>query len=223
MDFCLYGYVLIFAADMHLRPEAEDDAARFVRWTMEMRARAESVYILGDLFDYWYTGLERRFPVVTEALSSSGIHVMRGNRDFLLGNGPLPGLDIVHDEEITITVGTRRVLLAHGHTLAASDRGFKLLHAYGWPAIERLDRACPMFLKDLLARFMVSSSRTFRASSVEIPEDTVRSRGVDLVICGHLHRRLERGGLMVLPAFCDTGSWLEWDEAGPGGPILRGA
>ncbi len=210
--FCLYEDVHAFVADIHLRPRAAGETERFLAWVTGHASRADHVFILGDLFDYWYTGLEGSVGQVLDALRNTRTHVLTGNRDFLLGGSGIAGVDILRAEEVTITIGDMRVLLAHGHTLAVSDSRFRLLHHYGWPVLARVDRLLPAGIKDILARFFVRSSRAVRASSLEIPQGIARMRGVDMVICGHLHRHIERDDLIVVPPFCDTGSWMEWEE-----------
>jgi len=207
--------VQIFVADIHLRPDSKEEAARFISWLLKAVRDADGIYILGDLFDYWYTGLEERFHDVIEALRSPKVHLMPGNRDFLLKNSSLPGVTIIRTEEIFITIGDSKVLLAHGHTLTEADAGFRLLHRYGWPLFERIDQWLPPSLKELCARALVQSSAVIRPLSVEIRRNIEEEKGVDTVICGHLHRYITEKGLIVLPAFHDSGSWLAWDESGP--------
>jgi UDP-2,3-diacylglucosamine pyrophosphatase LpxH len=159
--------------------------------------------------------MEARFPEVMEALRSPGVHIMPGNRDFLLRNARIQGVNVTEAEEMTIALGEKTILLAHGHTLTDADTGFRLLHRYGWPVLERIDRFLPAPVKGRLARTMVKSSAIVRPSSATIRSGIAGIKGVDMVICGHLHRHVEQEGLIVLPAFFDSGSWLEWDAAGP--------
>ncbi len=188
---------------------------RFASWLSRARQEADAVYILGDIFDYWYTGLERRCPVVMEALRSPKVHVMPGNRDFLLRDSRLQGIDVIMPEELVLCVGGTRVLIAHGHTLTTADTGFRLLHRYGWPLLRLIDAWLPVSAKDRCARALVKSSAVVRPSSAAIRENIAAERGVDMVVCGHLHRHVEKDGLIVLPAFFDTGTWLVWDLSGP--------
>jgi UDP-2,3-diacylglucosamine pyrophosphatase LpxH len=204
-----------FIADIHLRPEAEKDISRFVSWLTDIKAEADAVYILGDLFDYWYTGLEERFREVLGALSSPGVHLLKGNRDFLLKNFLSPEIHIIPAEEFIIRINDTRVLIAHGHTLTQGDTGFRLLHRFGWPLIESLDRMLPLNFKDRLAQLLVDSSAAVRPSFASIREGIEAEKDVDLVICGHLHRYYTGPGLIVLPAFFDSGQWLAWDDSGP--------
>jgi len=205
-----------FIADIHLRPDAAKDAHRFVSWLSHVKADVEAVYILGDLFDYWYAGMESRFKEILTVLQSPKVHLLIGNRDFLLKDANLPGINIIRSEETVVIINGVKVLLAHGHTLTKSDLGFRLLHSFGWPALKVLDRLLPPNLKYLLARFLVNSSASIRPSSAVIREGIDVERGVDMVICAHLHRYITRPGLIVLPAFFDSSQWLSWDDSGPG-------
>jgi len=204
----------VFVADIHLRPDAREDAARFIAWLSERLTDAEGVYILGDLFDYWYSGAEGRFEDVLKSLCSPKVHLMRGNRDFLLNNSTLQDIHIIREEEIVMPLYGSKVLLAHGHTLTEADEGFKMLHRYGWPLLEALDRLLPLPLKERCARSLVRSSAVIRPSSSQIRNGIEREKGVDTVICGHLHRHVVKPGLIVLPAFYDSGAWLVWGEQG---------
>jgi UDP-2,3-diacylglucosamine hydrolase len=206
--------VHIFVADIHLRPDSKEEAARFISWLSRRLQDADEIYILGDLFDYWYSGIETRFKDVLEALRSPKVHLLPGNRDFLLNNSRQKGIDIILVEETVITINGSRILLAHGHTLTEGDTGFKLLHRYGWPLLEHLDHLFPLSLKDRCACSLVKSSAVVRSSLSNIREGIHTEKGVDTVICGHLHRYITQPGLIVLPAFYDSGAWLEWDKSG---------
>jgi UDP-2,3-diacylglucosamine hydrolase len=205
----------IFVADIHLRPDAKEEAARFIQWLSQRLQEADQIYILGDLFDYWYSGIEVRFIDVIEALRTPKVHLLSGNRDFLLRNVDLKGIDIIRPEETVITLYGSRILLAHGHTLTEADAGFKLLHRYGWPVLELLDRLLPLSWKERCARSLVKSSAVVRPSSSQIRPAIEKEKAVDTVICGHLHRYVTEPGLIVLPAFYDSGQWLIWDDKGP--------
>ncbi|MBN2297143.1 MAG: metallophosphoesterase family protein [Deltaproteobacteria bacterium] len=192
-----------------------DDSHRLVSWLRDIQERASHIYILGDLFDYWYTGVEPRVQDILKALESPRISVLTGNRDFLMKNITMHSIHFIPDEEHQIELFGKRILLAHGHTLTDNDRGFRILHRYGWPVLRVLDRRMPAGIKDRLARFLVKSSLSIRPPHAGINEDIAQIRGVETVICGHLHRAFMSTGLIVLPAFFDTGQWLAWDKNGP--------
>ncbi len=179
-----------------------------------MKEQESPIYILGDLFDYWFTGIEPVLADVLTALSSPRVFVIPGNRDFLLANSSAPGIRVLGEEEIVHAPSSRRVLLAHGHTLTEGDYKFKVLHALGWPVLRLLDRVLNGASKERIARLMVSSSAFVRAPRAAIDPSLASRRGVDTIICGHLHRAFLSERLIVLPPFFDTGQWLAWDERG---------
>lgn len=184
-------------------------------WIERAKRDGGSVYILGDLFNYWFSGLEESLRDVLSALKDPRIHILPGNRDFLITNLQESGIHVMREEEVITSPSSERLLLAHGHTLTQGDYGFKALHALGWPVLKFFDRWLPGSLKDRLARLLVASSAAVRPPHATIDPDIARLRGVDAVVCGHLHRKLVTENLIVLPSFFDTGQWLFWDERGP--------
>ena len=204
-----------FAADFHLRPGSQEDSERFLAWLRQVLPESQAVYLLGDLFDYYFTGLEGPAAGILERLRNPRVHLLPGNRDFLLHNLRLEGLDIVPAEELRLDLFGVQALIAHGHTLTENDRGFRVLHRWGWPLLRLLDRHLSPALKTHLARRLVASSSVIRPPEAHIPADIADLRGVDMVICGHLHREIRLPGLTVIPAFVDTGAWLGWNAHGP--------
>jgi UDP-2,3-diacylglucosamine pyrophosphatase LpxH len=205
---------MICIADIHIRPGQQEDSRRFIAWLEESKACGERIYILGDLFDYWFTGIEPELRDVLDALSSPQVFIIPGNRDFLLSNRASRGITILGEEEIVLSPSSQKVLLAHGHTLTEDDCGFKILHALGWPVLKLLDRALKGPFKDRFARLMVSSSAAVRPPRAVIDPALAGKRKVDMIICGHLHRMLLSERLIVLPPFFDSEQWLVWDEKG---------
>lgn len=206
---------MIFVADVHMRPDCPADHEKFRTWIERTKQGVQSVYILGDLFDYWFSGIEDRFEGVLDVLKDPLIRILPGNRDFLLANRRGSGIHIMKEEEVIISPSSERLLLAHGHTLTEGDYGFRVLHALGWPMLKCFDRWLPGARKNHLARLLVASSAAVRPPRAVISPDIAHRRGVDTVICGHLHRKLVTKSLIVLPSFFDTGQWLLWDDQGP--------
>ena len=205
----------IFIADLHIRPHVEADKENFISWLDYVSPYATKIYILGDLFEYWYTGIEKHLDDVIKALSHPDIHILPGNRDFLMRDYTHKNIDIITKEEIVFNIYGEKVLIAHGHTLTTGDIGFKLLHRFGWPVLRLFDKLLPATLKHMCATSMVNSSAVIRPPSSDIPRDIALRRGVDKVVCGHLHRGIMTDRLIVLPSFIDNRAWMEWDENGP--------
>ena len=83
----------LFASDLHLSPERPALASAFRAFCGGPARAAAAVYLLGDLFDWWIGDDQLREPFdheVAEAIAGvtrSGVpvHLVHGNRDFLLG------------------------------------------------------------------------------------------------------------------------------------------
>lgn len=161
-----------FLSDAHLGSRALSDAqahqAGLVELLYQMRQDAREIYILGDLFDYWFEYLwpdksKRQYSPVLEAirqLTDSGIavHFFIGNHDiWTFGQlAKLTGMTI-HRHPETIMLHGKRCLMAHGDGLVPSDylkrlpkpvqrkiRKFKWLRAlFHHPIAQALYRCVP--------------------------------------------------------------------------------
>ena len=84
----------LFVADVHLCESRPGASARFFDFLNHIASEAESLYILGDLFESWVGDDDLAAPlhqsVITHLadLSARGvkIHFMHGNRDFMLAS-----------------------------------------------------------------------------------------------------------------------------------------
>lgn len=124
-----------FASDIHLG-HGDADSARererlFVQWLDEVSADAEEIYLLGDIFDFWYewrevvpAGFVRVLGKLAE-LTDRGItiHFLTGNHDMWM-RGYLErecGLKLYY-KPTEFTVGRRHLLLAHGDNINVQDK-----------------------------------------------------------------------------------------------------
>jgi UDP-2,3-diacylglucosamine hydrolase len=220
-----------FISDLHLSPAYPERTDRFLRFLEYARRQKTELYILGDLFDFW-TGsspakTEDHRPVLEgmrEAVRQGvPIHLMTGNRDFLLEERDRPealaGVRFLSDL-CTIPLGKQTALLTHGDLLCSADTAY-----LRWRAVcrSRLFRTISRLLPAGMARKLGRKARSTSEAAIQAkpkevlevtPEtaiDLARAWGADLIICGHLHRermrRLETNG-QVLPLYV-LGSWEE--------------
>ena len=130
-----------FVSDIHLGLRAEakslDRDRKFARWLNEVSADAESIYILGDLFDYWYeykTVVPRGYTRVLGKLAELAdaginIHIFPGNHDiwmFTYFQKEL-GATVHHKQPYETEISGKTFLMAHGDGLGPGDRGYKFL------------------------------------------------------------------------------------------------
>ena len=201
-----------FFSDAHLGAEAESrEAAREKRlhdFLYSLPGRAASVYVVGDLFDFWFeyrTAIPRRYFETLCALKrvrESGVEItyLTGNHDFWLGEFLSQKLGIrTHDGALTLDLQGRRVWLHHGDGLIGGDLGYRVLKrvlrsraAIGLYRLLHPDLGIP------LARWMSGASRESRGARA-VDSDRLRreiaaprfAEGYDAVMIGHFHHAYE--------------------------------
>lgn len=116
-----------FLSDLHLGapyfPDSKESEKRVVAFLDHIRHDADTIYLLGDILDYWYEyryvvprGFVRFFGKLAE-LADSGIRIvwMKGNHDIWIYDylpGEL-GIEVV-DGALIEDIGGKRFYLAHG-------------------------------------------------------------------------------------------------------------
>lgn len=134
------GKKIYFASDNHLgAPNAAASRVReikFVSWLDSIKSDASAIFLLGDLFDFWFEykyvipkGFTRVLGKLAE-LSDSGIkiHFFVGNHD-LWTNGYLAeelNIQVYHNPE-EFTFNNTCFFIGHGDGLGPGDKGFKRL------------------------------------------------------------------------------------------------
>jgi len=208
-----------FVSDAHIgggRPDAEQRLFRFLE---SIRGKADSLHILGDLFEFWFEygqsipkpGFRALAELAELSRTGTRIGYLKGNHDFWFKDFWRRELGAEATDELDVVLDGKRVFLAHGDALdrALVPRIFRVLmrsRLDGWlysmlhPDIgiglalavaraSRVRRARPSLVKD-----MVSFAEAKLAS------------GFDIVIMGHSHvpevRQLG-GGVYV-----NVGDWL---------------
>lgn len=220
------GSAVYFIADVHLVPHPDDQQRMredaLIAFLRHIREDAEALYIVGDLFDFWFeyrtvvplTGGRVLFEIYR--LIQDGIHVvcLPGNHDIWLGDylREQVGMD-VPEGPMEVTHQGRRLFLAHGDEFR-SDWKFRLSRGI---LKSRFCIACFGLLHpDLGARLAswTSSLSEHRARGtagrdLRFLRELAGPRldnGCDAFICGHyhlaVHEHLEGGSLVVL------GDWI---------------
>ncbi|MDE7377946.1 MAG: UDP-2,3-diacylglucosamine diphosphatase [Paraprevotella sp.] len=131
-----------FISDAHLGsraiPHGRMQERRLVRFLDTIKHKASAVYMLGDMFDFWYEyrmvvpkGYTRFLGKVSE-LTDLGVevHFFTGNHDIWCGDYLEKECGVVlHRQPQTLEIGDKVFLLAHGDGLGDPDRKFKFLRA----------------------------------------------------------------------------------------------
>ena len=131
---------VFFISDAHLGSWALDhkrmQERRLVRFLDDIKDKAQAVYMLGDMFDYWYEykyvvpkGYTRFLGKISE-LTDSGVevHYFIGNHDiWMFGYLERECGVILHKEPLTVEIMGKEFFLAHGDGMGDPSRSFRLL------------------------------------------------------------------------------------------------
>ncbi|MES9856016.1 MAG: UDP-2,3-diacylglucosamine diphosphatase [Sedimenticola sp.] len=123
----------LFISDLHLSRARPAVTTLFLRFLEEQGGTAKNLYILGDLFDAWI-GDDDNTPPIPEirralratAAQGTDIHLMHGNRDFLIGEqfAAEAGCSLISDPTL-IQLPQGAALLMHGDLLCSDDREYQ--------------------------------------------------------------------------------------------------
>jgi UDP-2,3-diacylglucosamine hydrolase len=196
----------LFIADLHLSAGHPGALARFLDFLAGRAATAETLYILGDLFDAWIgddddSQVAERVRRGLAGLTAGGValRLQHGNRDFLLGERFCAATGAALLPEATVvTVAGEPTLLMHGDLLCTDDTDYQRARAM---------LRNPAFVADFLTKPLAERAtlaaeyrrRSGEATSLKADEimdvnaDTVarylREHGARRLIHGHTHRQ----------------------------------
>ena len=124
----------LFISDLHLSANQPHSMAAFRRFIAGLAPQAETLYILGDLFEYWAgdDDMEDEFHarVIADLRSlarhSTRVYLLRGNRDLLMGEKLANACHatLLNDPALVDLYGTP-TLLSHGDTLCTDDTEYQ--------------------------------------------------------------------------------------------------
>jgi UDP-2,3-diacylglucosamine hydrolase len=225
----------LFISDLHLSEERPAANEQFIDFLETKARRADALYILGDLFEYWIgdDDLEEPFNAVIagllRGLTGEGVptYVMHGNRDFLLGERfcAATGAQLLADPTVHEVAGVK-TLLAHGDTLCTDDEDYqewrRVARSSGWQrdflSKSRTER------RSMVLGLREKSKAVVQAKPAEIMDvnpaavvEAMRRHGVTRLVHGHTHRpghhALSLEGRpaerWVLPDWYGAGGYLE--------------
>jgi UDP-2,3-diacylglucosamine hydrolase len=123
--------VLHFLSDLHLSPETPGATRLFFDYVAGEARSAGRIFILGDLFEAWpgddavddpEDGFARGIVAALRRLADSGtgVAVLHGNRDFLLGERFVEGSGArLMPDPCVVHLPHRQLVLSHGDALCA--------------------------------------------------------------------------------------------------------
>lgn len=131
---------IYFLSDAHLGsrgiPHGRTQERRLVRFLDSIKEKAGAVYLLGDMFDFWYEyklvvpkGYTRFLGKISE-LTDLGVevHFFTGNHDIWCGDYLVKECGVfLHREPLACELGDKVFYLAHGDGLGDADPKFLFL------------------------------------------------------------------------------------------------
>jgi UDP-2,3-diacylglucosamine hydrolase len=198
---------LLFISDLHLSEAIPRTVAAFDHFVRVTANSADSVFILGDLFEYWIGDdmlaadpFATRMASLMRTLSERGIalYIMHGNRDFLLGKRFMKAAGAIWlPDPFVMTAFGARIVLAHGDALCTADHKYQTFRRFARNrAAQLLFLVWPFKWRRALAERMRSTSEQGRTKPVSPLYDVTRE-GVETLfklshtttmIHGHTHR-----------------------------------
>lgn len=129
---------IFFASDQHFgAPTKEASKPReqkFLKWLDEIKDEAEAIFLLGDLFDFWFEykrAVPKGFVRVLGKLAEFAdegiqIHFFVGNHDLWMSDYFETELGIpVYHKPKEFTFNNKTFLIGHGDGLGPGDKGYK--------------------------------------------------------------------------------------------------
>jgi UDP-2,3-diacylglucosamine hydrolase len=204
---------IYFVSDVHLGAPAlknnHERELRFTRWLDSINDNVQELYLMGDIFDFWWEykkvvprGFTRILGRIAN-LTDRGIPVyfFPGNHDlWVFDYLPTELGVVVHHKEIVKEIAGKKFFLAHGDGLDASDVGYnRLKKIFTNKKLQWLfSRLHPNFAL-YIAHNWSKSSRIAKIEKEDefnvnvdgmykFAESFLKSESVDYFIFGHRHK-----------------------------------
>lgn len=233
------GKKIYFASDNHLgAPTSQLSQPRekkFVRWLESLRKDAAAIFLLGDLFDFWFEyktvvpkGFTRTLGKLAE-ITDSGIPVYYfvGNHDLWM-NGYFEeelNIPVYHQPQI-FEIGGKKFLIGHGDGLGPGDKGFKRMKkVFTNPASQWLFRWLHPDFGVRMAQYFSVRNRMISGEEdvqflgedkewlVQYAKKKLEKEHFDFFIFGHRHLPLD----IALPGesrYINLGDWIGYFSYG---------
>jgi UDP-2,3-diacylglucosamine hydrolase len=231
------GKKIYFLSDFHLgAPNAKaslEREKRVCRFLDSIKQEAAEIFIVGDLFDFWFEyrqvvpkGYVRILGKLAE-LTDNGVavHFFVGNHDMWMKNYFQQELNIpVYFEPREFEFNHKKFLIGHGDGLGPGDKGYKALKKlFRHPASKWLFGILPPYIGIGLANYLSRKSRakTGMVDEVFLGEDKewlmIYSREIlqkthfDYFIFGHRHLPIDVA-LNDHSRYINLGEWIKYDS-----------
>lgn len=224
---------IYFASDFHLGLDLHESSAdrekRIVQWLSEIIDNTEELYLLGDLFDFWFeykAVVPRghiRFLAKLAEFTDRGIpvYVFTGNHDMWIFDYLENEIGVtIHRDPIVNTFGGKTFFLGHGDGLGPGDHGYKLIKKVFRSKINQwlFARLHPNFAIWLMRRFSQTSRESQSEDNqflgadkewlVQYCEKKIQQQNIDYFIFGHRHLPIDHLLSNGQSRYINSGDWM---------------
>lgn len=226
---------IYFASDQHLGAPTQEASfpreKKFLQWLDEAKQDAEAIFLLGDLFDFWFeykTVVPKGFVRVLGKLAEikdSGIPIyfFVGNHDLWMDDYFESELNIpVYHSPQEFTINGKTLLIGHGDGLGPHDKGYKRMKkVFTFPLFKWLFRWLHPDLGVRLGQYMSVKNKmisgdedaTFLGEEnewlVQYCKRKLETKHYDYFIFGHRHLPLEIK-LNENSKYINLGDWVKY-------------
>lgn len=211
------GKKIYFLSDFHLGAPNEVESRkredRLVRFLQQARKDAGIIFIVGDIFDFWFeykTVVPKGFVRILGTLAQMAdegiqLHIFTGNHDLWMQDYLSKELNAkLYFEPHPFTINNKSFLIGHGDGLGPGDEGYKRLKKiFTNPVCQWLFRWLHPDAGIQLANYFSRKSRakTGNADEIFLGEDKewlimytkekAKTMSVDYFIFGHRHYAID--------------------------------
>ncbi len=224
-----------FASDLHLgAPTAAASFPRekkFVAWLNEVKKDAEAIFLLGDLFDFWFeyeTVVPKGFVRVLGKLAEikdAGIPIyfFVGNHDLWMNDYFETELNIpVYHKPQVFNINNKIFLIGHGDGLGPGDKGYKRMKkVFTFPLFKWMFKWLHPDLGVKLGQYMSVKNKVISGDEdakylgdenewlVQYCKRKLSLTHYDYFVFGHRHLPLEIE-LQENSTYINTGDWVSY-------------
>lgn len=221
-----------FVSDLHLCETRPHTTRLFLDFLASHAPKAETLYILGDLFEYWAGDDDLDDPHHCEVVSAlralsqqdTAIRIMHGNRDLLMGQAfaTACGAELLPDP-LAVQLHGHSAVLTHGDTMCTDDVEYqKFRSQVREPSWQQGFLALPLAQRKaqiVALRARSEQEKSYKDSRImDVNADAVaemvrRHDYPEILIHGHTHRP-GRHQVLVDGRVCERIVLADWDASG---------
>ena len=227
------GKKVYFLSDFHLGAPNDTESRkredRLVRFLQDARKDAGIIFIVGDIFDFWFeykTVVPKGFVRILGTLAQIAdegiqLHIFTGNHDLWMQDYLSKELNAkLYFEPQTFTIQNKQFLIGHGDGLGPGDEGYKRLKKiFTNPICQWLFRWLHPDAGIQLANYFSRKSRAKTGNSDELflgedkewlilyTKEKAKTMAVDFFIFGHRHYAIDLK-ISDKSRYINLGDWI---------------